>query len=112
MNDSKIPAPAILREGGRIVLQGPVTIDHAADLTRRGIALFDNQSLTVDLANVTDVDSTIISMLLEWLRAAQKNKRSLQFIHLPENLRSLIQLYGVAELIPVISTETPVPVIA
>ena len=112
MNDPKMPAPAISREGDRIVLQGPVTIDYVADLTRRGIALFDSQSLTVDLAGVTEVDSTIISMLLEWLRTAQKTNRSLQFIHLPGNLRSLIQLYGVAELIPVISAETPVPVSA
>ena len=112
MNDSNMPAPVIMREGNRIVLQGPVTIDHAAELTRRGIALFDSQSLMVDLAGVTDVDSTIISMLLEWLRSAQKADRSLQFMHLSGNLRSLIQLYGVAELIPVISTEIPVPVSA
>lgn len=109
MNGSEFPFPAVSREGGRIVLQGPVTIEHVTGLTRQGIALFDNQSLTVDLAGVTEVDSTIISMLLEWLRTAQKTNRSLQFIHLPGNLRSLIQLYGVAELIPVISAETPVP---
>ena len=107
MNGSEFPFPAVSREGGRIVLQGPVTIEHVTGLTRQGIALFDNQSLTVDLASVTDVDSTIISMLLEWLRASQKNSQSLQFINLPENLASLIQLYGVAELIPVNSAITP-----
>lgn len=112
MNDSKIPAPTIMREGDRIVLQGPVTIDFVVKLTRQGIALFENQSLTVDLEGVTDVDSTIISMLLEWQRAAQKTKRSLQFIHLPESLKSLIQLYGVVELIPFSRDHTPESCIA
>lgn len=101
MNDLKMPVPTIMREGDRIVLQGPVTIDHVVRLTRQGVALFGNQSLMVDLEGVTDVDSTIISMLLEWQRAAQKTKRSLQFIHMSESLKSLIQLYGVMELFPV-----------
>ena len=90
----------IVREGNTVIVQGAVTIDNAVMLTKSGIALFDDQPLTVDLHQVTEVDSTIISMLLEWQRATGKNSHALQFINMPENLKSLIQLYGVAELIP------------
>ncbi|NBQ68331.1 MAG: STAS domain-containing protein [Nitrosomonadaceae bacterium] len=69
-------------------------------LTKSGIALFDDQPLTIDLDQVTEVDSTIVSMLLEWQRATRKSSHALQFINMPESLKSLIQLYGVAELIP------------
>ncbi len=70
------------------------------------MALFDDHRLTIDLNKVTEVDSTIISMLLEWLRATRKNIYPLQFINMPENLKSLIQLYDVVELIPVPVNQT------
>lgn len=92
--------PMIVREGNTVRVQGAVTIDHAVMLTKSGIALFDDQPLTIDLQQVTEVDSTIVSMLLEWQRATGKNNPALQFINMPENLKSLIQLYGIAELIP------------
>lgn len=90
----------ISRAGDTVIVQGAVTIDHVAMLTKNGIALFGDQPLTVDLGQVTEVDSTIVSMLLEWLRATRKNNHPLQFINMPGSLKSLIQLYGVAELIP------------
>lgn len=92
----------VLREDHKIIVQGAVTIENVVTITQRGVALFDEQSIVIDLDKVTEVDSTIISMLLEWLRAARKKDCQLQFIHLPANLESLIQLYGIAELIPVI----------
>ncbi len=92
----------ILSEDHKIIVQGAVTIDNVVAMTQRGMALFDEQHLVVDLDQVAEVDSTIISMLLEWLRAARQKDCQLQFINMPANLESLIQLYGIAELIPVI----------
>ena len=85
----------------RIVIQGPVTIDNVAAITQRGMALFDRHHWVIDLHKVTEVDSAIISMLLEWLRAARQGGYRLQFINMPASLESLIQLYGIVELIPV-----------
>lgn len=101
MNNSNPSVTMIFRDGDRVIVHGSVTIDNVVMLTQNGMALFDDQSLTIDLEKVTEVDSTIISMLLEWLRATRKNSHPLQFINMPESLKSLIQLYGVAELIPV-----------
>ena len=90
-------------EGNRIIVQGEVTIDTVAELTRCGMAVLYHPQMQVDLNAVTEMDSTIISMLLEWLRAADRQGNTLQFANLPASLESLIQLYGVAELIPVVS---------
>jgi phospholipid transport system transporter-binding protein len=56
-------------------------------------------NMQIDFANVTDIDTSTISLILEWKRRAQKENLPIQFVNLPENLNSLTQLYGVAELI-------------
>jgi phospholipid transport system transporter-binding protein len=98
----------IQRDGDSVIVDGAVTIDNVVALTKKGIALFDDRSLTIDLKKITEVDSTIISMLLEWLREMRKKNRPLQFINIRENLKSLIQLYGVTEIIPISSNQASV----
>jgi phospholipid transport system transporter-binding protein len=88
-----------------VIVRGAVTIDSVVMLTETGIALFDDQPVTIDLDQVTEVDSSIVSMLLEWLRATQKNNQALQVINMPGSLKSLIQLYGITELIPLPASE-------
>jgi phospholipid transport system transporter-binding protein len=53
----------------------------------------------LDFKAVTDVDTTAISLILEWKRRAKKENQSLKFVNLPANLNSLAALYGVTELI-------------
>ncbi len=106
MSNLNALASIVFRDNDKIIVQGCVTIDNVVKLTQDGIALFDDHQLTIDLDKVTEMDSTIISMLLEWLRATRKNTYPLQFINLPESLRSLIQLYDVVELIPVSVNQT------
>ncbi|MCE7914575.1 MAG: STAS domain-containing protein [Nitrosomonas sp. PRO4] len=90
---------SVYTEKEKILVQGAVTIDDVVVITQRGMALLNEHHHIVDLAQVTEVDSSAISMLFEWLRAARKKDLHVQFINLPANLESLIQLYGAAELI-------------
>jgi phospholipid transport system transporter-binding protein len=55
--------------------------------------------LVIDFAKVTHVDSSAVALLLEWLRRAQRNGKTLRFVNLPAPLLALARLYGVAELI-------------
>lgn len=86
-------------EDGRCAVQGPLTIATAAALAESGKRLFVAESVVVDLAGVTEVDSAAVSLLLEWRRTALAGGRRIEFIHLPANLTSLAALYGVAELL-------------
>ncbi|MDN5936295.1 MAG: STAS domain-containing protein, partial [Nitrosospira sp.] len=65
----------------------------------RGVALFDRDDLIIDLTQVTEVDSSAVSVLLEWRRDAGRRNRRMRFANMPQNLKSLVQLYGVSELI-------------
>jgi len=81
-------------------LNGPVTMSNATGIRRQGLDCIGRGGAVVDWAAVTEVDSSAVSLLLEWLRAARQGGRTVHFIHLPENLTSLARLYGVLALLP------------
>ena len=89
----------ITLNGDRATLAGPVTLVNVNALLDEGSRVFKATSVTVDLAGVTEVDSTAVSVLLEWRRAAVRDKRAIAYVNYPENLKSLIKLYGVSELL-------------
>lgn len=84
---------------GRCTLQGPINIGNVVSVLAEGNGLFTASRVTVDLAQVTEVDSSAVSLLLEWRREAARNGRSIRFLNLPDNLKSLAKLYGVTELL-------------
>jgi phospholipid transport system transporter-binding protein len=54
----------------------------------------------VDLSEVTEMDSSLLGALIEWLRYAKTKQRELSFTNLPEGLRTIARLYGVDTLLP------------
>jgi phospholipid transport system transporter-binding protein len=79
-------------------VSGRLTIETTAALFGSGLVLKDGcTEMEVDLARVEAVDSTAVSLMLSWLRAAQARNIKLRFVNVPENLVSLANLYGVAE---------------
>ena len=88
----------IERDGNQLRVRGPLTIATAAALCEAGKQQLSGDAV-VDLAAVTEVDSTALSLLLEWRRTAQQNHVHISFRNLPESLKSLAALYGVADLV-------------
>ncbi len=84
---------------GRCTVQGPVTANNVVSLLGQGAEQFTGPSVTVDLAGVTEVDSSALSLLLEWRREAVRNGREIRYRNLPASLKSLAELYGVTELL-------------
>ena len=80
-------------------MQGPVTIANVQSLLDEGARQIHGPEVTIDLAGVTEVDSTAVSLLLEWRRQAASASRALRYTNLPANLKSLAKLYGVTELL-------------
>lgn len=87
----------LTREGAALQVAGPMNINSVATLLAQSSGMLSGIQV-VDLAAVTEVDSAAVSLLLEWRRQAQNT--SLRFTNLPTALRSLADLYGVADLIP------------
>jgi phospholipid transport system transporter-binding protein len=91
----------IRREGGKITLSGPVTLANAARVLEEGRQHLAEGAHTVDFGEVTEMDSAAVALALAWLREARAAKRELRFANLPEALRTLSQLYGLEDLLPV-----------
>jgi phospholipid transport system transporter-binding protein len=93
----------IRREGRRIVISGPVTLANVAGILDEGRRHLEEGVRTVDLAEVTEMDSSLLALMLAWLREANSRGRELAFANLPESLRTIARLYGVDSLLPVSS---------
>jgi phospholipid transport system transporter-binding protein len=90
----------IRREAGRMLLSGPVTLGNVARLLEEGRRHLLEGAGTVDLAEVTELDSSALALLLAWLREAKAAGRAVAFANLPEALRTIARLYGVEDLLP------------
>ena len=95
----------IRRESGRIVVSGPVTLANVAALLEEGRRHLEEGVRTVDLGEVTEMDSSLLAAMLAWLRDARRRGHELTFVNLPESVRTIAHLYGLDGLIP--ARETP-----
>ena len=91
----------IRREGSRLVLSGAVTLGNAAMLLDEGKRHLAEGVQTIDLGEVSEMDSALLALLLAWLREARLREHPLVFTNLPESLRTIARLYGVDRLLPV-----------
>jgi phospholipid transport system transporter-binding protein len=85
---------------GHYRVQGPVTLSTVQPLLEEGARRFDGAEVRVDLSGVTDADSAAVALLLAWTRDAAARGRHIRFEHLTKNLKSLIDLYELGELLP------------
>jgi phospholipid transport system transporter-binding protein len=86
-------------ERGRCSVQGPLTIANVTGVLAESTSLFQGSDVLVDLSGVTDVDSSAVSLLLEWRRQGLAANRRVEYVNLPSNLKSLADLYGVSDLL-------------
>ena len=89
----------ITQSGSTWNLAGDVVIDAIYALLEASKTLSIAANTKIDFSEVTNIDTSTISLILEWKRRAQRENQSIQFVNLPANLNSLTQLYGVAEMI-------------
>jgi phospholipid transport system transporter-binding protein len=87
-------------DAGRYAVVGQMTLPVAKQLLDEGRQLFDRSDAVIDLARVSEVDSTGLAVMLEWIRSAQRQNHRLSFANIPDNLKSLADVYGVSELLP------------
>jgi phospholipid transport system transporter-binding protein len=89
----------IIRNGDRYLIQGPVTLENVNAMLDEVERSLDGARVVVDLSGVTEVDSSAVSLLLEWTRRVRSRSGEIEFTGVGKNLLSLTDLYGVAALI-------------
>ena len=90
----------IRRDGRRMIVGGPVTLANVAQVLDEGRRHLEEGVRSVDLSEVTDMDSSLLAALLTWLREARAKERDLTFANLPEAAQTIARLYGVDGLLP------------
>ena len=76
-----------------------LTAYNAETALHAGLRAIASGQTEIDLAQLTAVDSAAVATLLAWKRAAAERGTVLNFSHMPPNLRSLAELYGVSDLL-------------
>jgi ABC-type transporter Mla MlaB component len=89
----------ITQEGGRLLVEGPVTIGTVSALLAQCRALLAPGVSVIDFQSVTEVDSAAVALALECLRDARRRKLTLTLANLPEAMQHLAQLYAVSDLL-------------
>jgi phospholipid transport system transporter-binding protein len=81
-------------------VEGCLTLAEATRLLAEGEEAIATGCSGFDFSGASQVDSVAVSLILAWQRRAQAQGRTLAFHNLPDSVRSLIDLYGVDDLIP------------
>lgn len=80
-------------------LEGPITLREALAVRLEGEAMIASGCAVVDLAGISRVDSSALSVLLAWRRYASNSGATFELRNIPASLQSLIELYGVNALL-------------
>jgi phospholipid transport system transporter-binding protein len=94
-------SPVLRAEGpGRLALSGPLVFATASQLLDVSRGMFaGSPAISIDLGEVTRVDSAGLALLLEWLRWGSAEGRTIRFKALPEKLLAIARLSGVEEML-------------
>ncbi len=93
----------------RLVLEGELTIYGAAELQARLVAALADapEGLEIDLADVTELDSAGVQLLMATQRAARVSGRTLTF-HAPSDaVRDVIELFDLAAFFDIATAASP-----
>jgi phospholipid transport system transporter-binding protein len=85
--------------GGRFRLNGILDATTVADLLKQSEVRFAGQpQIEIDLAGVTESDSSGLALLIEWLRQARIAGQTVRFLNVPTQIDALARISEVDEL--------------
>jgi phospholipid transport system transporter-binding protein len=90
----------IRRDGNRMVVSGPLNLTSVAQALAQGKAAIAEGVGEVDFAEVSELDSSALALLLAWQREARRRGGEFAVSNLPQGLTTIARVYGVAELLP------------
>ena len=91
-------------------LSGAISFENFAGMRQAGEALVDQATGTasIDLQAIEHANSLTVGAMVAWFRHAQKQGKSVSFTHVPPDLRKIIRVSGLTDiLLPGETTSTP-----
>lgn len=94
--------------GGRFTVSGVLDATTVTALLEQSHDGFDGaQRIDMDLAPVTESDSSGLALLIEWLRIARDAGQKIHFENLPEQMMALARISEVDDLLTANGSEVP-----
>jgi phospholipid transport system transporter-binding protein len=90
-------------------LRGPVTLANLKDIRRRGEDALTaaGPRAAMDISGLTGANSAALAVLMAWFRQAQALGKSVVFTGVPTELLKIIELSGMAEILPLADGPAP-----
>jgi phospholipid transport system transporter-binding protein len=87
---------------GRFRVRGALTFATVGELLRNSQAVFQGPAahLDLDLGGVERVDSAGLALLIEWMRTARDNGKSVRFHHVSPQMRSIAEVSDLDGILP------------
>lgn len=86
-------------EGGVARCEGELNLANASQWLAQGEAALKDGVTVFDLAQIGQLDSSALSLMLSLRRRAQATGAAIEFRNAPESITSLADLYGVTDQI-------------
>lgn len=84
------------------VLQGPLNVQTIRRIWRKGHTLIDHtraNHIELNLQDLTHSDSASVALLLDWLRYAKAQDKTLHLHHVPEKMQEIIRLSNLQNIL-------------
>jgi len=91
----------ITQQGNQWHIFGDVLMHNANAVLAQSEILSMSGKVVVDFSGATNIDTSALSLIMEWQRRAMASKCKVSFANMTPNLNSLAELYGVTAFIPV-----------
>jgi phospholipid transport system transporter-binding protein len=89
-------------EGNQCFVTGDLDFSSVVKLWKESLPMLASmRELTFDLSKVTFANSAGVTLLIEWLKYADREKKTISFTHIPASIVSLARISGVDGLIKV-----------
>lgn len=85
---------------GHFAVSGVLDATTVTAVLKQSETLFAGSSaLRLDLAGVTESDSSGLALLLEWLRLARQKRQQISFVNMPHQIEALARISEVEDLL-------------
>lgn len=94
-------AASLERKEHCLLIKGKLDFDTMVRLHQQGSQWIQQGVVSiVDLQAVEHSTSAGVALLLDWFRIAKQQKLSLYFMHLPKQMRAMVEVFGLTDILP------------
>ncbi len=86
-----------------LCISGYINLNNVTDACAQGKSLIDTlNAVNVNLADLKDADSSILALMVEWIRSAKVQNKNIIFNNTPKFLLDLERVSGLDVIIPMV----------